>query len=74
MGDITFVYSRLEGDTAVADITFVPTQREEQLTCEATNEAVSQPFRQSIQVIQDGINWTWYYSLIPKSVPDGISK
>ena len=41
---------RLEGDTVVADITFVPSQREEQLTCEATNEAVTQPFRQSIQV------------------------
>ena len=34
----------------VADILFVPTRQAELLTCAATNEAVSTPVRQTVQV------------------------
>ena len=46
---ITILF-RFEGENVVSEITFVPTMNFEELTCEAYNEAVSQPVKQTVHV------------------------
>merc|ERR1719470_589641 len=41
---------QVEGDMVMAHITFVPSEHDQEVTCEASNEALSEPIRNTIVI------------------------